>query len=295
MTKIGTISNTIRSILMVTVLAPAPLLAEPAATARQMLILAQTQAQDHAVKSEIKKITERGPILTETAAVTPFSSKLEDPDAILLVNAVAAESKIEPSNGPTISSLRDNVISVLSTTPADPQFAFRVPAYQIASTAPLEIPNGQVDTASIARSPPLATVADTVQVAAPVAATIAAATTSPDTLALARAQETQLATVETTLAKADRSASDGNTVSATAATRNDTGHEVESKREVAVKPAVKRTSVSTKIANSSRETHQRHTRANSAVEFADSNIRPQLQLIINRPEVRSLMAQYGLN
>jgi hypothetical protein len=293
MTKIGYLSCTIRTFLMATVLIPAPLLAEPAATARQMLTQAQTRAQDHAVKSEVKKITERGPVPTETPALKSFSSAPQELGAIPAVSALTAEANIEPPSKAALTVLRDDGISVPPTTPADPQFALRAAAYQIASNASLETPKSQVDTASIVTSPPSATTADTAQVA-PVA-TMAAATTSLDTPALPPAPETQPATIKMALAKTDRPPTEGNTVPATAETRSETGRNVASKSEVAVRPAVKKTSASTRIANSSPETHKRHTRANSAVEFHDSNIRLQLQRIINRPEVRSLMAQYGLN
>ena len=292
MTKIGYLSCTMCTVLLASVLLPAPLLAEPAATARQMLIQAQTRAQDHAAKSEFKKITERGAVQRETPAVKSFPSDPQEPGSVPAVSALTAEAKIEPPSEATQTALRNDSISV-PPTPADPLFALRAPAYQIASIEPLDAPKSQVDTALIVTSPSPPTAADTVLVAAPVVTAIA--TTSHDTPALAPAPGTQPATIKTALAKTDRPASEGSTVPATTETRNENGRNGVSKSEVVVRPTVKKTSASTRIANSSSETHKRHARANSAVEFADRNISPQLQRIINRPEVRSLMAQYGLN
>jgi hypothetical protein len=280
MTMIRTFASTMRTVLMVTVLTPAPLLAEPATTARQMLTRAQAQAQDHAVNSEFKKITERAPILTETPAVTSSSSNLQDPSVISAVSTSSAEAKIEPPSQPILSAFRDDSISV-------PQ------AYLVASIAPLETPQGQVNTSSIVTSPAPATTADIAQ-AAPVAATIALATTSQDTSAIVTPPG-QPTNIKTAAGKPETQPADGSTIAARTETTSETGRNVARKSESAVRPTVKKTTAQTRTANSSPVTHQRHARANFAAELADSDIRPQLQRIINRPEVRSLMAQYGLN
>ena len=279
------------TVLLASVLLPAPLLAEPAATARQMLIQAQTRAQDHVAKSEFKKITERGAVQRETPAVKSFPSDPQEPGSVP-AGALTAEAKIQSPSEATHTALRNDSISV-PPTPADPLFALRAPADQIASIEPLDTPKSQVDTALIVTSPSTPTAANTVLVAAPVVTAIA--TTSHDTPALAPTPGTQSATNKTVLSKADRPASEGSTVPATTETRNENGRNGVSKSEVVVRPTVKKTSASTRIANSSSETHKRHARANSAVEFTDRKISPQLQRILNRPEVRSLMAQYGLN
>jgi hypothetical protein len=295
MTKIGTLSNTMRILLMVTVLTPAPLLAEPATTARQMLGRAQTQAQDHALKGEVQKIAERGRILTETPAVTFFSSNLQQPDAIPAVTASAAEIKIDPPSQQTPSALRDDSISVTQASTADPKPVSRAPAYQVASLSPSETAQGQIGTSSIVTSPAPTTAADTTSAAPPVAAAIAGATTSLDTPAVAPAAVAQPTAINTALAKTETPATEGNTILPSKETKSETVASKSETSEAAVRSTAKKTTASTRIANSSPVTHQRHARANAAVEFADSEFRPQLQRIINRPEVRSLMAQYGLN
>jgi hypothetical protein len=295
MTKLGTLSNTIGTVLTVMFLAPAPLLAEPAATARQMLIHAQTRAQDHAAKNEVKRIAERGPILTETPAVTSFSSNPRESIAISSVSPSVAETKIEPPSQPTPSVLRDDSITVPQASTAEPQLASRASVYQFASIAPSETPQDEVSTHSMVTSPAPATAANAAQAAAPVAAPIVTTTTSQDSPAAAPSPVTQPATITTASGKTEPQPAEGGTILTRTETKSETDRNVASKSEATVKQAAKKTTASTRIASSSQVTHQRHARENSAVEFADSDIRPQLQRIINRPEVRSLMAQYGLN
>lgn len=292
MTRIVTFSNTIRTVLMVTVLTPAPLLAEPAATARQMLIQAQTRAQDHVVKNAIKRITERGSIPTETPAV--FSSNHHEPGAMPAMSTLASEARIELPSQPTLSASRDDSITAPQSSTADPELTSLAAAYQVASAAPWETPQGQVGNSAIVTSPAPATADNVAQAAAPVAAPMAVATTSQDTSAVALPPVTQPANFKPALEKAETPAVEGSTIPPRAETKSETGHDVARKSETAVKPAAKKTTASTRLANSPPLTRQRHARTNSAVEFADSDIRPQLQRIINRPEVRSLMAQYGL-
>jgi len=122
MTKIGTLSNTIRAVLIVAVLTPAPLLAEPAATARQMLMLAQTRAQDHAVKNEVKKITERGPFPTRLPTPTSFASRDRELSTTSPVSASVAETKIEPTSPPMLSASRDDSNTVAPASTAEPEF-----------------------------------------------------------------------------------------------------------------------------------------------------------------------------
>ena len=295
MTKIGTLSNTIRAVLMVTVLTPVPLLAEPSATARQMLIQAQTRAQDHAVKNEVKKITERGPFPTELPAPTSFAFSLQEPSTTSPVSASAAETKIEPTSQPMQSASRDDSNTVASASTADPQFDSRGPAYQVASIAPSELPQGHFNNSTVLTSSAPATKANATQAAAPGAAAIAVATTSQDTSAVAPPPVAQPTIIKPAAGKTETLASQDRMMPARTETKSETGRHDAAKNEVTVRPAVKKTTASTRIANSSPVTHQRQVRANATVEFSDTDIRSQLQRIIKRPEVRSLMAQYGLN
>src|SRR5262249_9610351 len=68
MTTTRTITKTLRTVLLLTVLTPAPLFAaEQAQSARQRLAQAQTQSQTQAVKGEVKRIN-RGLILNDAQA-----------------------------------------------------------------------------------------------------------------------------------------------------------------------------------------------------------------------------------
>jgi hypothetical protein len=290
MTGIGSLSNTMRTVLLAAVLIPGPLLAEPADTARQMLTQAQTRAQDQ-VKSEVKKIMARGPILTETPAATSFSTNLREPGAVSPVSASATEARIDLPSEPTLTALRDDSFSVLPTTTTEPPLAARAPAYQVASIARLETSQSLVDAAaSIVTSPAPATAADTAQVAAPVAATMAVAATSHDTPIIAPTPMAQPTIIETPLAKPEAQATAGSTFPPKTEARSETGRNFASESKVAVQPAAKKTTAPTRVANTSAAPHQRR-----AVELADRDIRTQLKRLTNRPDVRALMAQYGLN
>jgi hypothetical protein len=71
---------------------------------------------------------------------------------------------------------------------------------------------------------------------------------------------------------------------------------VVSKTDAVAKPAAKKTSASSRVAHPSPATRQRPARANNAaIEIRDANLGPQLQRILHRPEVRSLLAKYGMN
>ena len=295
MTKIGTLSNTIRAVLMVTVLTPAPLLAEPSATARQMLIQAQTRAQDHAAKNEVKKITERGPFPTELPAPTSFASSLQEPSTTSPVSASAAETKIEPTSQLILSASRDDSNTVVPTSTADPQFDSRGPAYQVASIASSELPQGHFNNSTILTSSGPAATANATQAAAPGAAAIAVASTFQDTSAVAPPPVAQPTIIKPAAGKTETVASEGSMMSARTETKSETGRHDATKNDVTVRPVVKKTIASTRIANSFPVMRQRQIRTNATVAFSDSDIRPQLQRIINRPEVRSLIAQYGLN
>ena len=279
MTKIGTLSNTIRAVLMVAVLTPAPLLAEPAATARQMLIQAQTRAQDHAVKNEVKKITERGPFPTELPARTSFASSLQEHSTT--------------SSPPMLSASRDDSNTVAPASTAKPEFDSHRPAYEVASIAPSELPQGHFNDPTALTSSAPATNANATQAAAPGAAAIAVATTSQDTSAVAPPPVTQPTIIKPAAGKTETRPSEGSMMPARTETKSETGRHDATKNEVTVRPAMKKTAAS--IANSSPVTHQRQVRTSAMVEFSDRDVRPQLQRIINRPEVRSLIAQYGLN
>jgi hypothetical protein len=282
MTKIGTLSNMMQAVLMVAVLTPAPVLAEPAATARQMLMLAQTQAQDHAVKNEVKKITERGPFPTRLPTPTSFASRDRELSTTSPVSASVAETKIEPTSPPMLSASRDDSNTVAPASTAEPEFDSHGPGYQVASIAP---PTSSAP----------ATNANASQAAAPGATAIAVATTSQDTSAVPPPPVTQPTIIEPAAGKNETRAAEGSMMPARTETKSETGRHDATRNEVTVRPAVRKTTASTRIANSSPVTYQRQVRTSAMVEFSNQDVRPKLQRIINRPEVRSLIAQYGLN
>ena len=288
MTMTRPLSNTIWAVLMVALLRPAPLLAEPAASARQLLIQAQARAQDHALKNEVKKITERGPFPTELPAPTFFASNLQESGRTSAVSASAAETKIELTSPPMLSASRDDSNTVALASTAEPDLYPHRPAYQVASIAPSELPQGHFNSSATEALLTPATAADDPQAAAPTAA-VAAIGTSRDKSAVAPPQRTQPTFIKTTAGKSEILAPEGSMMSATTETHSETGH-----YDATLRPVVKKPTRSTRNANFSQVMHQRQVRTNVAVEYSDSN-RAQLQRIMNRPEVRSLMAQYGLN
>jgi hypothetical protein len=292
MTKTGSFSRTMRTVLLATVLMPAPLLAEPAASPRQLLALAQSKAQDHAVKGEVEKMTNRDLSLTERASVASAgASTVDRPAAIPSIAASRTEASIETPSQPAPIVLRDDAVPVPQVNIAEAQPDSRLPPIQVASVSYTEMPLQQVNTPSAVVPPAPATAADTPRVA-PAAVAIAP---SHDSAAAAVAP---MPVNATTSASKITSVAQGNTIAAKPESRSATESNVARKSEnseAVVKPVVRTAPASARIANTSPATHQRLLPANTTVEFDDRDIRHQLGRIANRPELRALMAQYGLN
>ena len=93
MTRTGTIVKVMQAVLLVTVLTPATVYADPLST-RQMLAQAETQSQDQTVKGEVKRIN-RGLILGTAEAAT--NSSALRPVEIPAISAPAAAVPTTPA------------------------------------------------------------------------------------------------------------------------------------------------------------------------------------------------------
>jgi hypothetical protein len=274
MIKIGSFSRTMRTaMLLATVLIPAPLLAEPAATPRQMLALAQSQAWDHAVKGEVEKITRRDLSLTEkTSAAPTLVSSVSQSVAIPTITAPSVEAKIETPNPPVTGALREDVLAVAQANAVESQ---HIPSIQVANVAETDV---SLDAPSV-HLPPVPATAVTARFAS-----TAVATALPQDAAVAAPAAPKVTPL-----------TEGSPVAVKPESRTEAETRIVRNREAATRPVVKTAPGSIRVANTSPTTPPRHPRANGAIELDGSDIPSQLRRIANRPDVRALMAQYGLN
>lgn len=272
MTKIGSFSRTMRtSLLLASVLMPAPLLAEPAATPRQMLALAQLQAWDHAVKGEVDKIASRDLSLTASASAAPaLVSSVSHSAAIPAITTQSVEAKIETPSLPVTGALREVPLPVAQPNAVESQ---QMPSIQVASVAQTDV---SLDATSVNLPPVPSTAVNTARVA-------------PAAVATASSQD---AAVAAPAAPNVIPVTQGSAVAAKLESRTENETRIVRNREAANRPVAK---TAPGVANTSPTTQPRHSRANSAIELDSSNIPSQLRRIANRPDVRALMAQYGLN
>jgi hypothetical protein len=281
MTKIGTILKAMQAVLLVTVFTPVPSFAEPALTTRQMLAQAQIQSQDNAVKGEVKKITGRGLILTDAQAAEPAKPNLPRP----VVTATFSEPLVSAPVAPAPA-----VVTKVDTRAATPSATDKVSksTFEVAAAPATPAAETPVATSSIVvlPAPPLA--ADTIP-------SESVTKTGNITSTVAAVESTVQTQSSATEAAMPAPASSLPVVAATKRTANDTPTP-DNAAGATVAPAKRKALASTETGatrNSSR--HPRRPHPYSIYEIGNANVGTQVQHILNRPEVRSLLAQYGVN
>ena len=284
MTKTGTIVKAMRAVLVVMVLTPATAYADPLST-RQMLAQAQTQSQDQAVQGEIKKIN-RGLILGTAEAAESPNANAQRP---IVIPAISAPTATAPTAPPPTAKLEAPPVDL----PPLPTAKVEAPVFETAAAPAPATTQPQTVTPSIVTlpAPPVATDMSTPVPANASTADVAAAIAAPVT-PVSPATDVQTPAItsapvdaaNTTAVKVDTVKVDTTSIAATSATKT----------------------TSTKTANA-QASHQRrtHVRNDDGLDIGGfsasnpsldgGNIGGQLQKIINRPEVKSVLAQYGLN
>jgi hypothetical protein len=265
MTKTGTIVKAMQAVLLVTVLTPATVYADPLST-RQMLAQAQTQSQDQAVKGEVKRIN-RGLILGTAEAATNSNAQrpveipaISTPAPTTPAPALAVEApQVEI---PALPPRHDEAPASAATdgtfsTAAAPSASTSVAQTSSIVTLPAPAQPATDTTAPVTTSAPAAT--DAATMPAPVAPV---ATNVPVTATVT----TPVAT--TTTAKVDTATSSANTSS-------------------------------TKTTQASHQSRSRHHSDDSfdvgGFNVSSGDINRQLTKFINRRDVKSILAQFGLN
>jgi len=261
MTKFATRSRTMQLALAATVLMPISSFAETPMTARQMLAHAQTQALN--VPGDIKRT---GPELDVSAKI------MSAPVAPSSSTAAAAPSPpvIEPP-APLSAQTAAPPALAMPVPPAEPA-APQARANADSAAPPTEA--NKAPTAAVAMLPAAATVPES-RPSAPVLPPVTAATPSPTTTAMPASAPVQpsvpaVASIPTArlLPDADAPASK--------------------------KAAPERSQP--KMAGTAAPTRQgRKPSGRSATDVSDSSIEMRISRIMRRPEVQSLMSQYGLD
>lgn len=263
----STLSKAMRTLMLVAVLTPTPVLAGPATTAGQML----AQAQDHALKAEVGRLTARGRDRADApAAISPDLLSVQRPGVI-------PASAVDANTQPTRPTPGNDDISASNVSP---------PVLDVADSS-ATAPKTDAAAAWIA-TPPAPLTANQIAiipVAGPATPAAPVATTSQNVVVIAAVPAMPPASVVPTII--DRTATQKSAAAGRPERKGAT--DVDGTSGAVDMPAVKKTNVST-------PTHQRSARANGVIEFDGVRIKSrQLQRIANRPELRSLLAQYGLN
>ncbi len=273
MTKTGTIVKVMQAVLLVTVLTPATVYADPLST-RQMLAQAETQSQDQTVKGEVKRLN-RGLIFgTAEAATNPSAQHSVEIPAISALAATAPTPQILVAavEAPKMDNLAPSTTKDEKSVTPTTSGTFETAAAPAASTSGTE-------TSSIVTLPAPPPATDTISApiipvnsSADVATTPAPAPSVTPVTATQNPAAVITPAATTTTAKVDA-------IKADAATKT-----------AATKTATARTSHQRRIPN------QNDGSFNVAgVNIGSGNIGGQLTKIMNRPEVRSMLTQYGLN
>ena len=275
MMKTGTILKAMQAVLLVTVLTPATVHADPLST-RQMLAQAQTQGQEQAVKGEVKRIN-RGLILgTAEAATNPNAQR---PVEIPAISAPAVTAPTPPAPVATIEAPKVDIPALPTAKVETPVVPPTKSSFETAS-APSVATTAQTSTSSIVTLPapvqlstdtssaPVtsnASTADVVTTPAPVSPVAPAPIVeTPATVATPAATTTSVTKVETT--KADTTTT------------------------------TKVTSTKTAITHQSRSRHHSDDSFDvGGFNISSGNINRQLTKFINRSDVKSILAQYCLN
>ena len=263
MTKAGTIVKVMQAVLLVTILTPATVYADPLST-RQMLAQAEILSQDQAVKGEVKRI-DRGLILGTAQAATNANGQRPLEMPAISAAAVTAPAPISAIEGPTIELAALPTAQVETIAPATVDTPTREPM-QAPTSSIVTLP-APAQPATDTISPSITSVASTANVATtptpvtPDAPVIAVQTSAP--------------------------------VTTPAATTTTNAHDTKADR------ATKVTATKTAIAKTS---HQRRMQSGgddsfnvAGVNISGGNIGGQLMNIINRPEVKAMLAHYGMN
>jgi hypothetical protein len=290
MTRTATILKAMQAVLLVTVFTPAPLFAEPALTARQMLAQAQIQSQDNAVKGEVKKITSRGLILTDAQAAEPANPNPQRPVVKATIPAPLVSAPIAPA--PAAVTKVDTAAPTPSTTEKVSTSSFEVAAAPVTPA-----PQAPVATSSIVILPAPPVAADT---ATPETVTKTDTATSMATIPaqinpVARAASTVQAQPSVTEATMPAPASSLPVVAATKGAAND-APKASNATDASVAPATKKAVASTETVATHRSSgHSRRSHPDYVFQIGNAKFGTQLKHILNRPEVKLLLAQYGLD
>jgi hypothetical protein len=284
MTKTGTILKAMQTVLLVSIFTPVPSFAQPALTARQMLAQAQIQSQDNAVEGEVKKITSRGLILTDAQAAEPPKPNLQRPVVTATISAPLVSAPVAPA--PAVVTRVDTPAPTPSTTEKVSASSFEVVAALVTPAAETSVATSSI---IVLPAPPLA--ADTILPESVTKTGTITSTVAPVAIPASTVQTRSSATE----AAMPAPASSLPVVAATNGTAND-APTADNAAGATVAPAKRKTVASTETgATRSSSRHPRRPHPNSIYEIGNANIGTQVQHILNRPEVRLLLAQYGVN
>jgi hypothetical protein len=238
------------------------------------------------VKGEVKKITSRGLILTDAQAAEPAKPNLQRPFVTATISAALVSAPVAPA--PAVVTNVDTPVPTPNATEMVSTSSFEVAA------APMTpAPQAPVATSSIVilPAPPLA--ADTTP---PVTKTDTITSTVAPVAAQANSA-TPASTVQTRPSESEAAmpapASSLPVVAATKDTTNDAPKANNS--PVATIAPAKKKAVASAEAAATRSSSRHPRRPHNVYEIGNANIGTQVQHILNRPEVKLLLAQYGLN
>jgi hypothetical protein len=282
MTKTGTILKAMQAVLLVTVFTPAPSFAEPALTARQMLAQAQIQSQDNAVKGEVKKITSRGLILTDAQAAEPTKPNLQRPFVTATISAPLVSAPVAPA--PAVVTKVDTPVPTPNTTEMVSTSSFEVAA------APMTpAPQASVATSSIVILPAPPVAADTIPPKSVTKTGTITSTVAPVAI--------PASTVQTRPSESEAAMpAPASSLPVVAATKDTTNNAPKANNSpVATIAPAKKKAVASAEAAATRSSSKHSRRPHNVYEIGNANIGTQVQHILNRPEVKLLLAQYGLN
>jgi hypothetical protein len=289
MTTTRIILRTLHAALLATVLTPAPLFAEPVQGARQMLALAQTQSRDQFVSGEVKKITTSG--LIPSTAKTAQSTKSSAPQPVVIAAITPVDSPVVAPN-PSVSSKVDAATTIVGATG-------KADAPSIEVTALPAAPQPQVAASLIVvlPAPPAvttATSAESTTLKEPLASTI----TTPSTPITPPSAAVSVVQTQPSATELPPAASTSKTSSAASAPLELKGATETGDNAHTIARTVARGPVASGKVAAGQDVSKHARRSYSGDGFrtdGSSFVGPQLQRIISRPEVRSLLAEYGLN
>ena len=304
MMKFGTTLKTIQIALALTALTPVPSFAESPMTARQMLAQAQAQSQDRAVQEQARKIDGRKVVVNDVVAAQPTKSTIEPPvvnvaqkipDAGVASNPSMAAANTERTGAALTPAAQPSAPSATSeksettwqTASIDSKIFLPPPATQEASV-PQMIPALSKITAAVATAPSIAE-------------TVAAKVTGTPPAAAGTLEVSVASAVAT--APANPPLGTRPELTATTPVSNASASQATSKAQVTSKAQLTAASSGKKSAHvesgSSSRTNpgsDRPHRAHYTVsyELSSSSVDVQIARVMRRPEIRSMLSQYGI-